>query len=60
MNQISNINQMIGGNPDAYFNQMLQTNPRFAQFIQENKGMSPEQIASKYGVDINAIKPFMR
>lgn len=37
-------------------NMMHNANPQFAEFINANKGKSPEQIASEHGIDINAIK----
>lgn len=61
MNNILNLVQMLKtGNPQVMFNNMMQSNPQFAQFINDNQGMTPEQIASKYGVDIGAIKSLMR
>jgi hypothetical protein len=48
------------GNPQAIMNQMMQTNPQFAQFVNENKGKSVDQIAKDYNVDLNSIRQFMR
>ena len=30
-------------------------NPRFRQFVEENKGKSPEQIAKEHGIDYNEV-----
>lgn len=49
-----------GGNPQAMFDQMMQSNPQFAQFMNDNKGKSVEQIARDYGVDLNMIKQLVR
>lgn len=54
------IQSLKSGNPQALFNQMMQNNPQFAQFVDQNKGKSPEQIAKDYNVDISAIKQFLR
>lgn len=35
---------------------MMQSDPQFAEFINANKGKSPEQIASGHGIDISVIK----
>lgn len=51
--------QMLGGNPDAMFNQMMQSNPQFAQFVQENRGRTPEQIAQAYGIDVGMLRQIM-
>lgn len=37
-------------------NMMRHANPQFAEFINANKGKSPEQIASEHGIDMNAIE----
>ena len=50
------IQSLKSGNPQALFNQMMRNNPQFAQFVEQNKGKSPEQIAKDYNVDISAIK----
>lgn len=40
------------GNPDAIYQQMMQTNTQFAQFVNDNKGKSPDQIARENNVDM--------
>lgn len=50
------VNMMRNANPEQVMRQMMQNNPQFAEFINANKGKSPEQIASEHGIDINAIK----
>lgn len=57
MNLLINLKK---GNPDAVFNQMMQSNPQFRQFVAENKGKSGEQIASEYGIDLNTLKMLMK
>lgn len=57
LSELSNF--MSGKNPQLIFNTLLNGNPKFAEFVSKNKGKSIEQIASDYGVDINAIKPFI-
>ena len=52
--------QMLGGNPEAMFRQMMQNNPQFAQFVQENSGRTPEQIAQAYGIDVNMLNQLIR
>jgi hypothetical protein len=54
------VNMLKSGNPQAIMNQMMQTNPQFAQFVNENKGKSVDQIAKDYNVDLNSIRQFMR
>ena len=53
------VNILKNGNPNAIYNQMLNSNPQFKNFIEQNKGKSPEQIAQENGIDINQIKSFL-
>lgn len=58
--QIANIRQLVNGDPSAAFSNMMQTNPQFRQFVEANKGKTPEQIASEHGIDFNQVKQFLR
>lgn len=54
---ISGILQMMRtGNPQQIMQQMLSSNPKFAQFVEVNKGKSPEEIAKAYGLDFNQVR----
>ena len=44
-------NLMNCRNPSDVMREMLKNNPRFSQFVNENKCLTPEQIAQKYGID---------
>lgn len=62
-NMTSQINQLIkmfSGDGNAAMQMLSQRNPQFAQFIRDNQGKSPEQIAKDYGIDLNAIQGIMR
>lgn len=50
------VNMARHANPEQVMQAMMRDNPQFAEFINANKGKSPEQIASEHGIDINAIK----
>ena len=56
LQMLNSIKALANGNPQAMFNQMLNTNPQFAKFVNENKGLSPEQIAKNYGVDLSQVE----
>ena len=60
LSQISNIRQLINGDPAAAFGRMMQTNPQFRQFVEANKGKTPEQIASEYGIDFNQVRNLIK
>ena len=60
----NNIFQLVqslkNGNPQTIFNQMVQNNPQFAQFVEQNKNKSVEQIAKDYNVDLSEVKQLLR
>lgn len=47
-------------NPQDAMQMMLKNDPRFSQFVNENKGLSPEQIAQKYGINFEHVKQMMK
>ena len=47
-------------NPQDVMKMMIKNDPRFSQFINENKGLNPEQIAQKYGIDFEQVKQMMK
>lgn len=60
LQNLSNLKALAGGNPQAAFNMMMQSNPQFRQFVEQNQGKSPEQIAQSYGIDMNQVRQFMK
>lgn len=58
-NSMGNIMQLLKGNPEAAFSQMMQ-NPSFARFVNENRGMTFEQVAQKYGINLNQINSILQ
>lgn len=47
-------------NPQAMFNNMMQSNPKFRDFVNQNQGRTPEQIAQAYGIDFNSVKALLK
>lgn len=61
VSRMSEIKQLISGQPvPVLYNRMLQQNPQFAQFVQQNQGKSVEQIAQEYGVDPAELQNLLR
>lgn len=61
MQMVNGIKQMINGqNPDTVMKLFAQKNPQFAQFLRDNQGKSPEQIAQDYGLDWNMVQGFLK
>lgn len=59
-NGLNNLVNAIKGDPQGIYDEMMRTNPQFKQFVEQNKNKSPEQIASEHGIDLKAIRGFMR
>ena len=61
MQMVNGIKQMANGkNPDTVMKLFAQKNPQFAQFLRDNQGKSPEQIARDYGLDWNMVHNFLK
>jgi hypothetical protein len=61
MAQISQLKQMMrGGNPNAMMQMMAQRNPQFAQFMRDNQGKTPEQVAKDYGLDWGEVQQMLK
>lgn len=60
MGQVANLVKMLkSGNPDQIAQQMMQSNPQFRQFLEQNKGKTPEQVAKEHGIDLSQLKSMM-
>jgi len=59
MNQLDILRMMRLGKPQDIYNRLLQTNPQFKKFVEDNKDKTPEQIAQENGVDINMLQQLM-
>ena len=61
MQMVNGIKQMMNGqNPDTVMKLFAQKNPQFAQFLRDNHGKSPQQIAQDYGIDWNMVQGFLK
>lgn len=60
MAQAMQVMKMLrSGNPEQIAQQMMQNNPQFRQFVEANKGKTPDQVAREHGIDLNQIKSMM-
>lgn len=56
----NHMNSLLGGmDPQQAFNNMMQSNPQFAQFVEANRGKTPEQVAREHGIDLSAMGRMM-
>ena len=61
MQMVNGIKQMMNGqNPDTVMKLFAQKNQQFAQFLRDNHGKSPQQIAQDYGLDWNMVQGFLK
>ena len=61
MQMVNGIKQMMNGqNTDTVMKMFAQKNPQFAQFLRDNQGKSPQQIAQDYGLDWNMVQGFLK
>ena len=53
---VANIARMLkNGNPEQIAMKLLQTDPRFAEFMRQNQGKNPEQVAREHGIDLDQL-----
>ena len=61
MNNMNAIKSLMScRNPQDVMQMMIKNDPRFSQFVNENKGLNPEQIAQKYGINFEQVKQMMK
>lgn len=53
---VSMLRQIVGTDPNAAFESMYRSNPRFRQFADSMKGKSPEDAFREYGLDFNQYR----
>lgn len=58
LGNVQNLVRMLrSGNPQQMAENLLRQNPQFRQFMEENKGKDPMQVAREHGLDLSR---FMR
>lgn len=61
MTQIMNIMKMLkSGNPEQIGKNLMQKNPQFRAFMEQNHGKTPEQAAKELGIDFGQISSLMK
>ena len=61
MGQLKQMAQMMRGqDPQMLVQNFAQRNPRFAEFLRQNQGKSPEQIARENGIDMGILRDLIR
>lgn len=49
------VRTLRGTDPQQLMQSMMKSNPQFAQFMEHNRGKSPEQVAREHGIDLGAV-----
>lgn len=61
MGQLRQMAQMMRGqNPQQLVQSFAARNPQFAEFLRQNQGKSPEQIAKERGIDMDILRQILR
>lgn len=61
MGQLKQMMGMLRGqDPQQVARNLMQRNPTFAAFVQQNQGKTIEQIAGEYGIDLELVRSMMR
>lgn len=53
-------NQLKNGNVHEIYNQMMDNNPEFKKFVEQNKGKEIKKIAQENGIDYALIEQLIR
>lgn len=53
--QLSQLRSLMQGDTSAAVSNLAQSNPQFAQFLQQNSGRSIEEAFRSYGYDLNEV-----
>ena len=53
--QMSTLRQIMQGDHSAAINNLMQTNPNFAQFVAQHRGQSIQEAFKSYGYDLNDV-----
>lgn len=59
VNRQNQISRMLR-NPSEVYNEMLNTDPEFRKFVEENKDKTIDQIAVEHGIDPMLIRKYIR
>lgn len=51
---------LSGLNPESLKQQLMQSNPQFADFVRKNANKSIDQIAKDYGLDHSVVSNLLR
>ena len=61
MGQMKQMMGMLRGqDPQQVARNLMQRNPQFAAFVQQNQGKTMEQIAGEYGIDLDLVRQIIR
>lgn len=61
LQQLRQMAQMMRGqNPQQLLQSFAAQNPQFAEFLRQNQGKSPQQIAAERGIDMGLLQQILR
>jgi oligoendopeptidase F len=61
LQQLRQMAQMMRGQtPQQLLHNFAARNPQFAEFLRQNQGKPPEQIAAERGIDMDLVRQILR
>lgn len=52
---MAQLRSMLSGDASALVDNLMQTNPQFAQFVAQNRGKTPQEAFRAYGYDFSQV-----
>lgn len=52
---MAQLREMMNGDPSSLINGLMQSNPQFAKFYEENQGRTPQEAFAAYGYDFDEV-----
>lgn len=57
---MADLRQIFNGNPQGLMNQLMRTNPQFAQFVAQNQNKTPQQAFRDNGLDFSEVQQLIQ
>lgn len=58
--QLADLRRIFSGNPQGLMNQLMRSNPQFAQFVAQNQGKTPQQAFKDNGLDFAQVQQLIQ
>lgn len=52
---MAQLREIMKGDPSSLISDLMQSNPQFAKFYEENRGRTPQEAFAAYGYDFDEV-----